>query len=485
MRPVLVFVISTLLLVIQETCGLNTVRGVNPKQMRLYENKEGFFHCLNSSQKVPYSSLNDDFCDCDDGTDEPGTAACDGSTFYCENIGFVPMNIPSSQVNDGICDCCDGSDEWLGYVECPNRCVQIGKRRLEQILDEVKTVKKGLNKREELKNLSSLRAAALHNKMKFLQVSIQEAEVLERKTKKEFDWLEHVLKVIQARELAMNVSTGNFSSNSSVADIITDRESSNDTESMNSLQIEEHEMTPNYEKNSDEIDRCSWQTDCILETCQNVSKAYTSSHILLRLQKLFFDFLSKFPVLSKFLAGSQREIDTEILQLCINNLQEQLENLRSGLERNRTELERIQQYFSVDYGPESVFLALRDTCLEVTSQGYHYKLCLLSQVFQDSINLGKFSRWDSNHTKMIFMDGTPCWNGPARSTIVNLICGVNETILKVSEPAKCQYQFWVTTCAVCSVDEMKKLRDEASLILSNFNFTKEQKSATVPKHDEL
>ena len=58
--------------------------------------------------------MNDDYCDCVDGTDEPGTSACPNSLFFCEfQDEFLNNNyIPASKVNDGICDCCDGSDEY-------------------------------------------------------------------------------------------------------------------------------------------------------------------------------------------------------------------------------------------------------------------------------------------------------------------------------------------------------------------------------------
>ena len=73
------------------------------------------FKCRFSGEEISSSSINDDFCDCKDGSDEPGTSACSHiiildsyeSTrdrgFYCENKGFRPQYIANSFVNDGIC----------------------------------------------------------------------------------------------------------------------------------------------------------------------------------------------------------------------------------------------------------------------------------------------------------------------------------------------------------------------------------------------
>ena len=71
------------------------------------------FRCLDRSEKEALgpSKVNDDFCDCADGSDEPGTSACPNGRFYCRNSGHRGIFIPSSRVDDGVCDCCDGSDE--------------------------------------------------------------------------------------------------------------------------------------------------------------------------------------------------------------------------------------------------------------------------------------------------------------------------------------------------------------------------------------
>jgi len=82
--------------------------------------------------------VNDGYCDCRDGSDEPGTSACPNGRFFCKNAGYKGTTISSSLVDDGICDCCDGSDEEGTGVECEDTCASRAtaeKERAEKTLE--------------------------------------------------------------------------------------------------------------------------------------------------------------------------------------------------------------------------------------------------------------------------------------------------------------------------------------------------------------
>ena len=98
------------------------------------------FECFDGSKIISLKSLNDNYLDCSDGSDEPGTSAFPNGTFFCKNDGIASQIIPKWSIGDGICDCDDGSDEVLEFGE--NKCnehvkeIQSKKKEISLLLQE-------------------------------------------------------------------------------------------------------------------------------------------------------------------------------------------------------------------------------------------------------------------------------------------------------------------------------------------------------------
>ncbi|KAK7342350.1 hypothetical protein VNO80_25299 [Phaseolus coccineus] len=126
--------------------------GVHPLDEKYYSSE--VIKCKDGSKSFSRDRLNDNFCDCPDGTDEPGTSACPAAKFYCRNLGSKPQFIVSSHVNDHFCDCCDGSDEHDGIICCPNTCVMGGNAEATISICKSKANKKEVKSEESVHNLT-------------------------------------------------------------------------------------------------------------------------------------------------------------------------------------------------------------------------------------------------------------------------------------------------------------------------------------------
>ncbi|GAA5935275.1 hypothetical protein JCM10213_003991 [Rhodosporidiobolus nylandii] len=150
--------------------------------------------------------------------------------------------------------------------------------------------------------------------------------------------------------------------------------------------------------------------------------------------------------------------------------------LLDDIRDHERKLEDAKQALENDWGRDWEWKKLDGTCVEQNTGEYTYSVCFFGEAHQKSNNnnqrtsLGRFKGFSSDaeqgsdayYHKQLYADGQRCWNGPARSAKVDLVCGTSNALLSVIEPEKCEYLFKVSTPAVCfpQADDGEHVKDE-------------------------
>ncbi|KAI8509956.1 hypothetical protein Bbelb_123840 [Branchiostoma belcheri] len=468
------------------------------------------FTCLDGSATIPFDQVNDDYCDCKDGTDEPGTAACPNMKYYCSNKGFTPKTIPSSRVNDGICDCCDGTDEYSGLILCEDKCREMGAVELEQRRKQAEVINKGFQMRQNLvadgKQVRQDREAKLNalkeekqveeTKKQEAQAAKEAAEAPEKEAvdKHKKAWEE----VKAARELERQKEAGtaafaeldldgdglvkleefqtHLEFDDDVDGEVTEEEAKTHLGEVTEVDLD-HFLTESWPKIKDlyqsEKDKAKappaeeptkGDTD---EPPSEDPGESTVSWASFAEQTLIYDEDEEPDVdvvkdEAKPDEDEMPEYDEETKQLIAAADQARAEYTEANKKVNDidTQIRQLEKQLGTDFGPESEYSSLDGQCFELETKEYKYKLCPFDKCTQSpkhggsETTLGRWEKWagpeENKYIAMKYTKGQNCWNGPDRSTEVRMTCGIENKLLSASEPNRCEYVFDFETPAMCT-----------------------------------
>ncbi|CEG64825.1 hypothetical protein RMATCC62417_01734 [Rhizopus microsporus] len=429
----------------------SSIKGIAPENQSLYKpSSDGTWKCLDGSKVILYSAINDDYCDCPDGSDEPGTSACPNSYFYCENKGHIPDYIKSYSVNDGVCDeaCCDGSDESTGLADCPNRCKEVGEayRKKQGMLQ--KAIQQGLAAKQRLVDEAEKQVSLWDEEKSKLEDELIIKKSFVMKLERELNALESENE--QRSKLKKKCP-------SCVQELATLKHDISTL--LNELEILRtilHDMKRDHNHNFHDM------------AVKNAISGYD-------------EFMTRYAQLKEEIEADIKEVESKESQFEDNEIESDseesddnqdidkarkaYEDAQSEVNQLSSDLDKVNEELNFDYGKEKEWLKLKDVCIEKNEGEYTYSLCFLGDAYQKSnkdhtrVHLGKFSEFtgdgDDKYKRHSHTQGTRCWNGPERSVKAIIDCGVKNEILEVSEPEKCEYLYRVTSPAVCQEIEQQ------------------------------
>ncbi|KYR00450.1 protein kinase C substrate 80 like protein [Tieghemostelium lacteum] len=431
---------------------LSPTFGVSPELLEYYQGKT--FSCLRSNKQIPIEQVNDDYCDCPDGTDEPGTSACNNGVFYCANKGYKPSNLHTSLLNDGFCDCCDGSDEYLGKVTCPNNCQDLGSELRKKREQEIETYTAGLKKKSEMEEESKSIWASKQEELERLKKEIDplNSDLKELQTKKdnkqkEKDAERQALKEKRQQELKeLEEQQEPKPLDGEGQEINTDelKESKEGSEDVQP-EVPTVEEKPLTSENLETISRGKDQNDD--HNDDNNDEKHGDSFLYMLVQNHFstlWNFFKQY--LPKSVYSDLNDLES---------LESEISSKKDTLREKENAISDIEKLFTYDFGKNNVYLPLHGKCFEVKTKEYSYSFCPYDKAQQGHTSLGKFEKWEGS--VMEFANGQQCWGGPKRSLKVSFECGVDNEAYDVQEPSKCEYSMKFKTAAACDSEHLKIL----------------------------
>ncbi|XP_053318249.1 glucosidase 2 subunit beta [Spea bombifrons] len=483
---------------------VNRPRGVSLSNRGFYDDSKPFT-CLDGSRTIPFDRVNDDYCDCSDGTDEPGTAACSNGRFHCTNAGFKPQYIPSSRVNDGICDCCDTTDEYNSGAVCQNTCREMGRKEREELQKQAEVATEGFRLKQQyieeakkgreenqvkLQDMVQKRQG-LQEQVEALRAEKEEAEKPEQEAKeahkKAWEERQEAEKAEMEKQRALEAFTeldldsdGMLSAPEMLSHTELDTDGDGAFSNEEALAI----LGGSYSLDVSSFQDSVWPQ--IREKYKSESatpppppphiEEGTAPHPELSPEEEDEDVEEgdeddddeqveedhRGPPSKTYGEDTEMPPYDEATQALIDAAEKarsQYEEAAKSMREMEDTIRSLEKEISLDFGPEGEFSYLYGQCYELSTSEYIYRLCPFNRVTQkpkhggSETNLGTWGSWagpeDNKFSAMKYEQGTSCWQGPSRSTLVKLSCGKETTVTSTSEPSRCEYLMEFFTPAAC------------------------------------
>uniref|UniRef100_A0A8C6XVX0 Glucosidase 2 subunit beta n=1 Tax=Naja naja TaxID=35670 RepID=A0A8C6XVX0_NAJNA len=468
-------------------------RGVSLTNHHFYDESKSFT-CLDGSATISFDRVNDDYCDCKDGSDEPGTAACPNGRFHCSNAGYRPMYIPSSRINDGICDCCDTTDEYNSGTMCENTCREMGRKEREALKQMAEVAREGFEIKKALMEEASKRKEEKQKKLIELQEgknSVEEQVETLRLAKEAAEKPEKEAKDIHQKAWEEKNAAEKAAQDQAKAEEAFHKLDDN-TDGM--ISVVELQMHPELDVDGDGT-LSEMEAQTLLGNSLHVDRVHFQDIVWPAIKEKFktenlaeVQSLQNTPVEEESDTQTDAQVDQlspeedydedeedeeetdddsldeemkvsspkpspddkaaeeemekmppydEATQALIDAAQmarEQFEEVEKSLKEMEESIRNLEKEISFDFGPNGEFSYLYGQCYELTTND----------------TWGSWAGSDDNKFSIMkYEHGTGCWQGPNRSTSVKLSCGKETIITSTTEPSRCEYSMEFVTPAAC------------------------------------
>ncbi|KAG0342275.1 hypothetical protein BG000_005790 [Podila horticola] len=478
------------------------LRGIAPSDLQQYvPDEKGQWACLDGSKTISFSAVNDDYCDCLDGSDEPD---CPN---VCEEVGAeAKQERERLQLIQQ-----EGSQLRKEYIEFGKAAKAKMELDMNQFQAQTADLERAVEEAKKILDAATLAQDEYHEGSKGDREASRR-EQLAPLIQEQASRLAHAKDVRNQLRTSLQSLKENYNKNyhdtavkntiTGFDDYITGLGEDHESE----VKAEEEQADPNeYSTTPDErINNLIDQTyvvqreiGTLYDLLDNMRHEYNTENNdeAVQASVKVVEEVSKTWVTDRqeFVDETALEVPAEVSDESpeAEKFKEDTDAAQSAFDEasdRRTQVQDgirdIENKMKADLGKDEAFAKLFDECFDFKDIEYTYSVCLFGNANQRSHSttfLGKFSHWEgSNYDVQVYSGGTKCWNGPDRSVKLVMTCGTQNEIISVAEPAKCEYVFRFQTPAVCPV--LPEHEHEASAPVN----TEEKEVPPNPtKHDEL